>query len=359
MRRTFNLAEWSINHRPFVTFVMIMLLAAGAWSYSRLGRAEDPPFTVKDMIVQAQWPGATISDTLLQVTEKIEKKVQETPYVNHVTSYTVPGRATIRVALKGSVPAKDVPGIWYQVRKKVDDIRWTLPQGVIGPTFNDEFGDTYSVIYGVIADGFTHRELRDYVEGVRSRLLLVQDVNKVDIIGAQDERLYLEVSAQQTSGLVIDRSALVRALQAQNAVAPAGVVRTAKEDIHVRVSGGFASESDLRRVNLVLHGQLVRLSDIGTVTRAYADPPQPMFRVNGKPAIALGISMREGGNVLALGDNIKREMVSITNGLPAFHVVGLPDADCPEVWSAVNRVSRTGKVIGPDQRITPLEALRA
>jgi multidrug efflux pump subunit AcrB len=261
---------------------MIMLLAAGAWSYSRLGRAEDPPFTVKDMIVQAQWPGATISDTLLQVTEKIEKKVQETPYVNHVTSYTVPGRATIRVALKGSVPAKDVPGIWYQVRKKVDDIRWTLPQGVIGPTFNDEFGDTYSVIYGVIADGFTHRELRDYVEGVRSRLLLVQDVNKVDIIGAQDERLYLEVSAQQTSGLVIDRSALVRALQAQNAVAPAGVVRTAKEDIHVRVSGGFASESDLRRVNLVLHGQLVRLSDIGTVTRAYADPPQPMFRVNGK-----------------------------------------------------------------------------
>ena len=316
MRRTFNLAEWSINHRPFVTFVMIMLLAAGAWSYSRLGRAEDPPFTVKDMIVQAQWPGATISDTLLQVTEKIEKKVQETPYVNHVTSYTVPGRATIRVALKGSVPAKDVPGIWYQVRKKVDDIRWTLPQGVIGPTFNDEFGDTYSVIYGVIADGFTHRELRDYVEGVRSRLLLVQDVNKVDIIGAQDERLYLEVSAQQTSGLVIDRSALVRALQAQNAVAPAGVVRTAKEDIHVRVSGGFASESDLRRVNFVLHGQLVRLSDIGTVTRAYADPPQPMFRVNGKPAIALGISMREGGNVLALGDNIKREMVSITNGLP-------------------------------------------
>jgi len=208
MRRTFNLAEWSINHRPFVTFVMIMLLAAGAWSYSRLGRAEDPPFTVKDMIVQAQWPGATISDTLLQVTEKIEKKVQETPYVDHVTSYTVPGRATIRVALKGSVPAKDVPDIWYQVRKKVDDIRWTLPQGVIGPTFNDEFGDTYSVIYGVIADGFTHRELRDYVEGVRSRLLLVQDVNKVDIIGAQDERLYLEVSAQQTSGLVIDRSAL-------------------------------------------------------------------------------------------------------------------------------------------------------
>jgi multidrug efflux pump subunit AcrB len=332
MRRIFNLAEWAINHRSFVTFFMIMLLAAGAWSYTRLGRAEDPPFTVKDMIVQAQWPGATISDTLLQVTEKIEKKVQETPYLDHVTSYTLAGRATIRVALKGSVPPKSVPDIWYQVRKKVDDIRWTLPQGVIGPTFNDEFGDTYSIIYGVFADGFTHRELRDYVEGVRSRLLLVQDVNKVDIIGAQDERLYLEVSAQQTSGLLVDRTELVRALQAQNAVAPAGVVRTAKEDIHVRVSGGFGSESDLRRVNLVSHGQLVRLSDVGTVTRAYADPPQRMFRVNGKPAIALGISMREGGNALALGDRIKREMASITAGLP-IGIEPILVADQPTVVS--------------------------
>lgn len=332
MRRMFNLAEWAINHRPFVTFVMILLLAAGAWSYSRLGRAEDPPFTVKDMVIQAQWPGATISDTLLQVTEKIEKKVQETPYLDHVRSYTLPGQATIRVALKGSVPPKSVPDIWYQVRKKVDDIRWTLPQGVIGPSFNDEFGDTYSIIYGFTADGFTHRELRDYVEGIRSRLLLVPDVNKVDVVGAQDERLYLEISAQQTSGLVVDRSGLVNALRAQNAVAPAGVVRTATEDIHVRVSGGFASETDLRRVNLVSHGQLIRLSDIGTVTRAYADPPQPMFRVNGKPAIALGISMREGGNVLALGDNIRREMDAITGSLP-IGIEPILVADQPNVVS--------------------------
>jgi multidrug efflux pump subunit AcrB len=316
MRQTFNLAEWAINHRSFVTFIMIILLAAGAWSYSRLGRSEDPPFTVKDMFIQAKWPGATISDTLLQVTEKIEKKLQETPYLDHVRSYTIPGQATIRVSLKGSTPPKSVPDVWRDVRKKVDDIRLTLPQGVIGPTFNDEVGEAYSIIYGVTADGFTHRELRDYVEGIRSRLLLVPDVNKVDVLGAQDERLYLEVSAQYTSGLVVDRVALVRALQAQNAVAPAGVVRTATENIHVRVSGGFSSESDLRRVNLVSNGQLVRLNDIATVTRAYADPPQPMFRVNGKPAIGLAISMREGGNVLALGENIKREMVSITDGLP-------------------------------------------
>jgi multidrug efflux pump subunit AcrB len=332
MKRTFNLAEWAINHRPFVTFTMILLLAAGAWSYSRLGRSEDPPFTIKDMIVQAQWPGATISDTLLQVTEKIEKKLQETPYLDHLRSYTLAGQTTIRVTLKGSVPPKSVPDIWRQVRKKVEDIRWTLPQGVVGPSFNDEIGDTYSIIYGVTADGFTHRELRDYVEDVRSRLLLVPDVNKVDVIGAQDERLYLEVSAQHTSGLVVDRAGLVRALQAQNAVAPAGVVRTAKEDIHVRVSGGFASESDLRRVNLVSNGQLIRLSDIGTVTRAYADPPQPMFRINGKPAIGLGISMREGGNVLALGDNVKREMASIRAGLP-IGIEPILAADQPNVVS--------------------------
>src|SRR5262249_15493595 len=242
----------------------------------RLGRSEDPPFTVKEMIVQAQWPGATISDTLQQVTARIEKKLQETPHIDQLRTLSPPGRSTIQVTLKDSVAPSSVPDIWYQVRKKLDDIRSTLPQGVVGPSFNDEFGDTFPIIYAFIADGFTHRELRDFVEGVRSRLLLVPDVNKVDIIGAQDERLYLEVSAQQTSGLVVDRNALVRALQAQNAVAPAGVVRTAKEDIHVRVSGGFASESDLRRVNLVSQGQLVRLNDIGTVTRAYADPPQPM-----------------------------------------------------------------------------------
>jgi multidrug efflux pump subunit AcrB len=314
MRRNFNLSEWAICHRTFVTFIMILLLVGGAWSYTRLGRSEDPPFTIKSMIVQVQWPGATISDTLYQVTEKIEKKLQETPYLDHIRSYTMPGRATIEVTLKGSVLPKSVPDIWYQVRKKVDDIRLTLPQGIIGPNFNDEFGDTYSIIYGLTADGFTHRELRDYVEDVRSRLLRIQDVNKVDVIGAQDEKIYFDLSEQHAFG--IDRAGLLRALQAQNAVAPTGIVRTAKEDIHVRVSGGFASENDVRRVNFVSDGRLIRLNDIGTVTRGYSDPPQPMFRVNGTPAVALGISMREGGNVLALGRNVAREFVSITNALP-------------------------------------------
>ncbi len=329
MRRNFNLAEWAICHRSFVTFIMVVLLAAGAWSYVRLGRSEDPPFTVKEMIVQAQWPGATISDTLQQVTARIEKKLQETPHLDHLRSFTLSGRTTIQVTLKDSVAPRSVPDIWYQVRKKLDDIRSTLPQGVIGPNFNDEFGDTYPIIYGFTADGFTHRELRDYVESVRSRLLLVQNVNKVNVIGAQDERLYLEISTQQT---FVDRFELARALQAQNAVAPAGVVRTGKEAIHMRVSGGFASENDLRRVNFVSNGQLVRLSDVGTVTRTYADPPQPMFRVRGQPAIALGISMREGGDIVALGRDMKREMASITADLP-IGIEPILVADQPHVVS--------------------------
>lgn len=316
MNRDFNLAEWAITHRSVVTFAMIVLMVAGAWSYIRLGRSEDPPFTVKTMIVQAGWPGATITDTLQQVTERIEKKLQETPHLDNIRSYTVPGLATIAITLKGSAPAKAVPDVWYEVRKKLNDIRRSLPQGVVGPAFNDEFGDTFAIIYGFTADGFTHRELRDYVENVRSELLQVQDVSKIDIVGAQDERLYLEFSVQQLSSLTVDRMELIRALQAQNAVTPAGIVRTSDESIHVRVSGGFASEDDLRRINFVANNRLFRLSDIGTVKRSYADPPQPMFRVNGQPAIALCISMRTGGDVLTLGRNIKHAMARVAGDLP-------------------------------------------
>ena len=316
MKRTFNLAEWAVTHRPFVTFFMIALLAAGAWSYLRLGRSEDPPFTVKVMIVQARWPGATIADTLQELTERLEKKLQETPNLDYVRSRTAAGEVLIEVLLKGSVSPNSVPDIWYQVRKKINDIRATLPQGVIGPEFNDEFGDTYSIIYGFTADGFTHRELRDYAEHVRSVLLLVPDVNKVDLIGAQDERIYFEFSARRLASLNIDLSEVIRALQAQNEITPAGTVRTSEENVQVLVSGGFTSETELRQVNIVSNGRLFRLTDIGTITRGYADPTQPMFRVNGKSAIGVGISMREGGDVVALGRNVKNAMNSITAGLP-------------------------------------------
>ena len=212
--------------------------------------------------------------------------------------------------------SRDVPDVWYQVRKKIGDIRQYLPQGIVGPFFNDEFGDTYGVIYAFTADGFTRRELRDYVESVRTRLLAISDVSKIDIFGAQDEKIYIEFSTHKLAGLHLDRQALIQAIQAQNAVTPAGVVQTSAEEIRVDVTGGFRSEADLRNVNFVANGQIFRLSDIATIKRTYADPPQPLFRFDGQSAIGIGISMRAGGDVLALGQNIEQAMSEIRADLP-------------------------------------------
>jgi len=312
----FNLSEWAIGHRSFVAYLMLVFMIAGSFSYFKLGRNEDPTFTIKTMVVHTQWPGATVTDTLQQVTERIERKLQETPGLDYLKSYTTAGQSTIFVNLKGSTPAAEVPDIWYQVRKKVGDIKHTLPQGVLGPGFNDEFGDTFGIVYGFTADGFTHRELKDFVDDVRSRLLQVPDVSKIEVLGAQDERIYVEFSTERLAGLGIDRSALIAALQAQNAVAPAGVVQTEDEKILVRVSGAFRSEKDILNVNFMAKDRIIPLSDIAQVTRGPADPPQPLFRVNGKEAIGLAISMRNGGDVLALGNNVERAMSDIAADLP-------------------------------------------
>jgi multidrug efflux pump subunit AcrB len=315
--KSFNLSEWALRHRSLVTYFMLIIVVAGVFSYLRLGRSEDPDFTVKTMVVQAQWPGATVSDTLEQITDRIESKLQETPSLDYLKSYTSAGQATIFVNLKDSTPPAEVPDIWYQVRKKVRDISNTLPQGVVGPGFNDEFGDTYGIVYGFTADGFTHRDLRDYVVDVRKQLLQLPDVSKIDILGAQDERVYVEFSTEQLAGLGVDRAELIAALQAQNAVTPAGVVQTADEKILVRVSGALRSEQDLLAVNFVAkNGRMIRLGDIASVTRGAADPAQPMFRVNGKEGIGLAIAMRKGGDVLALGHNVAQKMNEITANLP-------------------------------------------
>jgi multidrug efflux pump subunit AcrB len=312
----FNISEWALRHRSFVVYLMIAAILAGTASYRSLGRSEDPAFVIKTMVVQAAWPGATIDDTLQQVTERIERTLQETPHLDFLRSYTTPGQTTIFVNLQGSTPPAEVPDIWYHVRKNVGDMRHTLPAGVIGPGFNDEFGDTYGIIYGFTADGFTQRELRDYVDTVRSQLLLVPDVSKIEMLGAQDERVFVEFSMQQLAGLGIDRSALIAALQAQNVVSPAGTIQTGDEKLLLRVTGAFESEEDLRNINFVANGRLIRLRDIADIHRGFADPPQPMFRVNGKPAIGLAIAMREGGDILALGRNVARAMQAITDDLP-------------------------------------------
>ena len=312
----FNLSEWAIRHRSVITYLMLVVLVAGIGSYLRLGRSEDPDFTVKTMVVHAQWPGATVGDTLQQITDRLERKLQETPSLDYLKSYTTAGQTTIFVNLKDSTPPAQVPDIWYQVRKKIGDIRTTLPQGIIGPGFNDEFGDTYGIVYGFTADGFTHRELRDYLDDVRKQLLQLPDISKIDVLGAQDERVYVEFSTEQMAGLGIDRSALIAALQAQNGVSPAGVVQTADEKILVRVSGAFRSEQDILSVNFVANGRIIRLGDIAHVTRGPADPAQPVFRVNGHDGIGLAIAMRKGGDVLALGRNVARAMTEITADLP-------------------------------------------
>ena len=311
-----NLSDWALRHRALVGFLMVIIVFAGLFSYRNLGRNEDPAFTIKTMVVQAGWPGATVEDTLKQVTDRIERKLQETRDLDFITSYTTAGRTTVFVNLLGSTPSAEVPGIWYQVRKKMDDIHATLPAGVVGPGFNDEFGDTYGIVYAFTADGFTPRQLRDYVERARSELLAVPDVSKIDIFGAQDEKIYVEFSARQLAGLKLDRQALINALRAQNAVTPAGVVQTRDERILVQVTGGFHDAEDIRRVNFVVDGRIFRLSDIATVKRGYADPPQPLFRFDGASAIALGISMRSGGDVLALGHNVEAAMRRVTAQLP-------------------------------------------
>ena len=312
----FNLSGWALNHRSIVAYLMIVAVGAGLASYYRLGRSEDPTFIIKTMVVQAAWPGATVEDTLKQVTERLERKLQETPKLHFLRSYTTAGRTTIFVNLLGSATGREVPDIWYHVRKSIGDIQHMLPAGIVGPGFNDDFGDTFGIIYGFTADGFTHRELRDYVEDIRSKLLKVPDVSKIEVLGAQDERIFVEFSMKELASLGIDRSALIAALQAQNVVQPAGIIQTGNEKLSLRVSGAFRSEQDVRDITFAADGRMLRLSDIAQVRRGFADPPQPMFRVNGEPAIGLAIAMRDGGDILTLGQNVKQAMARITADLP-------------------------------------------
>jgi multidrug efflux pump len=312
----FNLSEWALNNRSLTVYLMIVAVVAGLFAFVKLGRNEDPSFVIKTMVVQAAWPGASVDDMLKQVTERLERTLQETPHLDFLRSFTRAGVTTIFVNLKDSTGARQIPDIWYHVRKSIGDMRHTLPSGVVGPGFNDEFGDTFGIIYGFTADGFTHRELRDYVEDVRSKLLHVRDVSKIEILGAQDEKIFVEFSMEELASLGIDRSALIAALQAQNVVQPAGTIQTGNETLSLRVSGAFRSEEDVANVNFAVGGRMLRLSDIARIRRGFADPPQPLFRVNGQPAIGLAIAMRDGGDILALGRNVKTAIAEATADLP-------------------------------------------
>ncbi|MFN0038479.1 MAG: efflux RND transporter permease subunit [Burkholderiales bacterium] len=313
--KRFNLSEWALGHQSLVLFFMLALFAAGIFSYLRLGQAEDPEFTFKLMVVRAFWPGASPSQVEQQVTERLEKKLQETPYLDNIRSFSKAGETTVFVTLKDSTPPSEVAGVWYTVRKKIGDMRHTLPADTIGPFFNDEFGDVFGNIYAFVGDGFSYAELKQKVEEIRKQVLRVPNVAKAELIGEQEEKIFIEISHRKLATLGIDPLAIVDILQAQNAMLPAGKIDTRADRIFLRVSGSFDSVESVREIGIEAGGRLFRLGDIARVFRGYVDPPGQKVRYMGQEAIALAVSMAKGGDILELGkaldaafDGIKRQL---------------------------------------------------
>ena len=325
-----NLSEWAIKSRSLTVYLMVIAVLAGAFAFIGLGRDEDPTFTIKTMLVTAVWPGATIEETQNQLTDRLERRLQETTGLDALRSITRPGIVTIYVDLDGTFPPEDVGNVWQEVRNSMGDIRHTLPQGVVGPFFNDDFGDVFGIIYGFTADGFTHRELRDYVDVVRSALISDVDlIGKVEFIGAQNEEVLIELQPDQVASMGLDYGQVFAAIAAQNTVRPSGTLNSGNENLSLRVSGSFENENDILEVPINAGGRMIRLGDIAEVTRGFVDPPDSIYRVNGKPAIGLAISMREGGDVLQLGEQVKTSVSRVIGNLPiginTFLVSNQPD----------------------------------
>ena len=312
----FNLSDWALNHRSLVWYFMLVFVVAGIFAYLNLGREEDPNFTIKTMIVQANWPGASVNETVRQVTDRIEKKLEELDSLDFTRSVTTAGKTVIFVNLKDTTKARDVVSNWTQVRNMVNDIAPQFPQGVQGPFFNDRFGDVFGNIYAFTSDGLTPRQLRDYVEDVRTQILTVPNAGKVDLVGAQDEAIYLEFSTRQIAALGLNQQAIVASLQAQNAITPSGVVESGPERVSVRVGGQFTSEESLRGINLRVNDRFFRLSDVATIRRGYADPPTALFRFNGQDAIGLAIGMKPNANLLEFGAALEKKMDEVLADLP-------------------------------------------
>src|ERR1700752_4994178 len=326
----FNLSEWAVHNRALVVFLMLICIIGGGNAYERLGRQENPDFTVQTMVVQANWPGATTADTLKQVTDRIEKKLEETPNLDYVKSYTKPGQATIFVYLKESTPKRDLNDVWYQVRKKVSDIKATLPNGVVGPFFNDEFGDVFGIVYGITYDGFTPREARDFAATARAELLHSSAGGKVGILGDQDEKIYLDFSPQKLANLKLSLDDVLTAIAQQNAIAPSGVINTARENVLVDVTGSLLTPQSIANLNLWVNDRFYKLTDIAEVRAGYSDPPTKIFRVNGKPAIGIGVNMRSGGNNLNFGEGLHQAAERLMQPLPVGIDLTLV-SDQPEV----------------------------
>ncbi len=312
----FNASEWGLGHRPLVLFMMVVLTLIGLLSYTQLGQSEDPPFTFKVMVVRTEWPGASALEVAEQVTDKIEKKLQELAALDFVRSYSRPGESMVFVLAKDSTPSRDMPELWYQVRKKVGDIRHTLPQGVVGPSFNDEFGDTYGNIFALVGEGFDYAELKRYADAIRAELLRVPDVAKVSFFGEQPQRIFVDLSNVKLATFGLDVQDFAAALAAQNAMRGAGFFETADERVWLRPSGAFDEVAAIADTVLRADGRSFRLGDVAEVRRGFADPPRERMRFMGREALGIGVSMRAGGDIIALGRHLDEAVGRIEAQLP-------------------------------------------
>ncbi len=316
MKGGFNLSRWALEHMPLTRYLMVALLLGGIFSYGKLGQDEDPPFTFRAMVIRAFYPGATALQVAEQVTDALEKKLQETPYIDKIRSYSKPGELLIVLELKESTPPKEVTASWYQVRKKIGDIRATLPPGVQGPYFNDEFGDTFGSIFAVSGDGFTYAEVKNYADFVRQQLLKVPAVAKVELYGVQDEKVFVTFSQKKFAQLAVPFESLIGQIGTQNAVEATGILVTRTDNLQVRVTGALKSVKELENLQLRANDTTFRLGDFATVTRGFQDPPVDKMRYNGQEVIGLGVSMEKGGDIIVLGRDLQTTVDQIKAKLP-------------------------------------------
>jgi multidrug efflux pump len=313
----FNLSAWALRHQALVVFLIAMATIFGILAYTRLAQSEDPPFTFRVMVIRTYWPGATAREVQNQVTDRIAKKLQEMPSTDFIRSYSRPGESLLFFSMKDSAPAKDVPEEWYQVRKKVGDIAYTLPKGVQGPYFNDEFGDVYTNIYTLEGDGFSPAQLHDYADSLRTVLLRVPGVAKVDYFSDQEERVYVEITNTQLTRLGISPQQIAQAIDGQNAVAPAGTLNTPDDRVFVRPSGGIGDMNALADTLIRVNNRSFRLGDIATIKRGYVDPPSTLMRSAGRPVLGIGITMQPGEDVVRLGRALDASTKQLRTQLPA------------------------------------------
>ncbi|MCE0916818.1 efflux RND transporter permease subunit [Pseudomonas sp. NMI760_13] len=313
----FNLSAWALRNRQIVLFLMILLAAIGAMSYTKLGQSEDPPFTFKAMVIRTLWPGATAEEVSRQVTERIEKKLMETGEYERIVSFSRPGESQVTFMARDAMHSKDIPELWYQIRKKVADIKHTLPPEAQGPFFNDEFGTTFGNIYALTGAGFDYAVLKDYADRIQIQLQRVKDVGKVELIGLQDEKVWIELSNVKLATLGIPLAAVQQALREQNALSTAGFFETPSERLQLRVSGRFDSVEQIRQFPIRVGDRTFRIGDVAEVQRGFNDPPAPRMRFMGEDAIGLAVSMKDGGDILVLGKALEGEFARLAQNLPA------------------------------------------